>query len=55
MTGGTSQLAHLGELIAQQTGVSVRVADGSLYCVVNGTGVLLQHLGDYQRSILAKR
>lgn len=55
MTGGTSQLAHLGDLIAQQTGVSVRVADGSLYCVVNGTGVLLQHLGDYQRSILAKR
>lgn len=55
MTGGTSQLAHLGELIAGQTGVSVRVADGSLYCVVNGTGVLLQHLGDYQRSILAKR
>lgn len=55
MTGGTSQLAHLGDLISQQTGVSVRVADGSLYCVVNGTGVLLQHLGDYQRSILAKR
>jgi rod shape-determining protein MreB len=55
MTGGTSQLAHLGDLIATQTGVSVRVADGSLYCVVNGTGVLLQHLGDYQRSILAKR
>ncbi len=55
MTGGTSQLAHLGDLIAVQTGVGVRVADGSLYCVVNGTGVLLQHLGDYQRSILAKR
>lgn len=55
MTGGTSQLAHLGDLIAAQTGVAVRVADGSLYCVVNGTGVLLQHLGDYQRSILAKR
>lgn len=55
MTGGTSQLAHLDDLIAKQTGVSVRVADESLYCVVNGTGILLAHLGDYQRSILAKR
>lgn len=55
MTGGTSQLLHLDDLIAQQTGVSVRVADESLYCVVNGTGVLLAHLGEYQRSILAKR
>ncbi len=55
MTGGTSQLHNLDTLIAQQTGVSVRVADNSLYCVVNGTGVLLAHLGDYQRSILAKK
>lgn len=55
MTGGTSQLKNLDNLIAQQTGVSVRVADDSLYCVVNGTGVLLAHLGDYQRSILAKK
>jgi rod shape-determining protein MreB len=55
MTGGTSQLKNLDNLIANQTGVSVRVADESLYCVVNGTGVLLAHLADYQRSILAKR
>lgn len=55
MTGGTSQLKNLDNLIAQQTGVTVRVADESLYCVVNGTGVLLAHLGDYQRSILAKK
>lgn len=55
MTGGTSQLKNLDKLIAGQTGVSVRVADESLYCVVNGTGILLEHLGEYQRSILAKR
>ncbi len=55
MTGGTSQLKNLDNLIANQTGVSVRVADESLYCVVNGTGVLLAHLADYQRSILTKR
>lgn len=55
MTGGTSQLAHLDDLIAQQTGVKVRLADEALYCVVHGTGVLLGHLDDYKRSILAKR
>ena len=55
MTGGTSQLKNLDKLIAGQTGVSVRVADESLYCVVNGTGILLEHLNEYQRSILAKR
>ncbi len=55
MTGGTSQLAHLPELIEQQTGVKVRIADDPLYCVVKGTGILLAHLNDYKRSILAKK
>jgi rod shape-determining protein MreB len=55
MTGGTSQLAYLPELIAEQTGVKVRVADDPLFCVAKGTGVLLGHLDDYKRSILAKR
>jgi rod shape-determining protein MreB len=55
MTGGTSQLKNLDKLIAMQTGVSVKVADNALYCVVNGTGVLLEHLDQYQRSILAKK
>lgn len=55
MTGGTSLLAHLPALIEQQTGVKVRLADDPLYCVVKGTGILLGHIDDYKRSILAKR
>lgn len=55
MTGGTSMLNQLPELIEQQTGVKVRRADDPLYCVANGTGVLLQHLDRYKRSILTKR
>lgn len=55
MTGGTSGLKNLDKLISIQTGVSVKVADNALYAVVNGTGVLIEHLNDYQRSILAKR
>ena len=55
MTGGTSQLSRLDLLIEQHTGVKVVVADESLFCVVRGTGILLDHLSEYKRSILAKR
>lgn len=55
MTGGTSLLAHLPDLIQKESGVKVRLADDALYAVAKGTGVLLGHLGDYKRSILAKR
>lgn len=55
MTGGTSALHKLPELIEQQTGVKVRLAEDSLFCVARGSGVLLGHLDDYKRSILTKR
>ncbi|HWC57616.1 MAG TPA: rod shape-determining protein [Candidatus Paceibacterota bacterium] len=55
MTGGTAGLAHLPALIEQQTGIKVRVAEDALYAVVNGTGILLNHLDEYKRSILIKR
>lgn len=55
MTGGTSGLAHLPALIEQQTGIKVRVADDALYAVATGTGILLDHLDEYKRSILVKR
>lgn len=55
MTGGTSGLAHLPALIEQQTGIKVRVADDALYAVARGTGILLDHLDEYKRSILVKR
>ncbi len=55
MTGGTAGLAHLPKLIEQQTGIKVRVSDDALYAVVNGTGILLEHLDEYKRSILIKR
>jgi rod shape-determining protein MreB and related proteins len=55
LTGGTASLAHLPELIEQQIGVKVRVADDPLYCVAKGTGILLEHIDNYKRSILTKR
>ena len=55
MTGGTSQLRGFPELIYRRTGVKARLADDSLYCVVNGTGIALEHLDTYKRTILSKK
>ncbi len=55
MTGGTSQLRNLTTLIAEQTGVAVVLADDALLCVAKGTGIALEHLSTYKRSVLAKK
>ena len=55
MTGGTSQLRMLAELITKRTGVKATLADDSLYCVAKGTGIALDHLDVYKKSIVAKR
>ncbi len=55
MTGGTSQLRNLSDLIYRRTGVKARVADEPLLCVVKGTGEALNHLETYKKSILSKR
>jgi rod shape-determining protein MreB and related proteins len=55
MTGGTSQLRNFPELIRRRTGVKALVADQALFCVVKGTGIALEHLDTYKRTILTKR
>lgn len=55
MTGGSSQLRNLTELVYRRTGVKAILADDALYCVVKGTGVALEHLDTYKKSIIAKR
>jgi len=55
MTGGTSQLRNFTELVKRRTGVKAVLADRASFCVVNGTGMALEHLRTYKRSILAKR
>lgn len=55
MTGGSSQLRNLPELVYRRTGVKAELADGALFCVVKGTGVALGHLNTYKKSIIAKR
>ncbi|MBI2100585.1 MAG: rod shape-determining protein [Candidatus Vogelbacteria bacterium] len=55
MTGGSSLLRNLPELVYRRTGVKAVLADDALYCVAKGTGIALDHLAVYKRSILAKR
>ena len=55
MTGGSSQLRNLPELIFRKTGVKATLAENPLYCVVNGTGIALEHLDTYKKSIIAKK
>ncbi len=55
MTGGSSQLRNLAELVKQKTGVKARVADDAFYCVAKGTGIALEHLDTYKKSIISKK
>ncbi len=55
LSGGTSQLRNLDRLIAEATGVPTYVADDPVLCVVKGTGIALENLESYKRSILATR
>ena len=55
MTGGTSSLRNLSELVLRRVGVKTVVAENPLYCVARGTGIALEHLGAYKRMVIAKR
>lgn len=55
ISGGTSQLRNLDQLISESTGVPVYVAEEPMLCVAKGTGVALENLESYKRSILATK
>ena len=55
MTGGSSQLRNFPELVLRRTGVKAALAKDALYCVAKGTGVALEHLDVYKKSIITKR
>ncbi len=55
LTGGTSQLRNLPELVFRRTGVQSRLAEDPYFCVARGTGVALKHLDTYRKSIISNR
>jgi rod shape-determining protein MreB len=55
MTGGSSQLRNLPELVYRRTGVKAVLAEDAPLCVAKGTGEALKHLDVYKKVITAKR
>ena len=51
MSGGTSLLRNFDKLMTQETGVPAHVADESLLCVVRGTGLVLENIELWKRSV----
>jgi rod shape-determining protein MreB len=54
MSGGTSLLNNFDKLMTRVTGVPCHVAEDALLCVVRGTGVALENIELYKRSIARK-
>jgi rod shape-determining protein MreB len=55
LTGGSALLRNIDQLIARTTGVAAYVADDAMLCVAKGTGIALDNLDSYKRSILATK
>jgi len=51
MSGGTALLRNFDKLMTQETGVPAHVADEPLLCVVRGTGLVLENIELWRRSI----
>lgn len=55
MSGGSSQLRNFDILMTEETGVPAHVADEPLLCVVRGTGLVLENIELWKRSVTDKR
>lgn len=52
LSGGSSQLRNIERILARATGVQAYVADEPMLCVAKGTGIALENLELYKRSII---
>jgi len=55
LSGGGALLANIDDLISQATGVPCYIANEPLLCVAKGTGIILENLDVYKRSIMSKK
>ncbi|MCX6794389.1 MAG: rod shape-determining protein [Candidatus Falkowbacteria bacterium] len=55
LTGGSALLRNIDQLITRTLGVAAYVADDAMLCVAKGTGIALDNLDSYKRSILATK
>ncbi len=55
LSGGSVQLHHMPEFLERYLGVQAYVAEDPLFCVAKGTGLILNHLDMYKRTLLNKK
>ncbi|MBU4284918.1 rod shape-determining protein [Patescibacteria group bacterium] len=55
LSGGGALLSNIDDLISKATGVSCYVVGDPLLSVVKGTGIILENLEVYKRSIMSKK
>ena len=55
LAGGGALLRNLNILIAQKTGVPCFIAEEPMLCVAKGTGVVLENLDFYKRTLMKKK
>ncbi len=55
LSGGSSQLHFLPQFFERFLGVPAYLAEDPFFCVAKGTGMILNHLDTYKRTLLNKR
>jgi rod shape-determining protein MreB len=55
LSGGGALLRNISERISQETGVPCILAEDPLLCVARGTGIALENLDLYKKSVMSKR
>lgn len=55
LTGGGALLRNIDEFLAKVVGVPAQIAEEPLLCTVKGTGIAVEHLDAYKKSILWAR
>jgi rod shape-determining protein MreB len=54
MSGGSALLRNFDKLLTEETGVPAHVADDPKFCVVRGTGLVLENIELWKRSVTTK-
>lgn len=55
LSGGSAGLKNIDEFFKRLLGVPAYVAEDAIFCVAKGTGIVLDHVDVYKRTLLSKK